>query len=114
MFVAFHTRCFSITIRRPNIGRKKYFFRIFLEISGSIFGSWVKKYSILELGFGFSMKDFIYSQLEMSVGPNFDPNMSKIQKLGPNFGRRYVWATDRTVRQHDKKGSIFTQGLECS
>ena len=33
----------------------------------------------------------------MSIGQNLGQNMSKVRKLGPNFGRRYVWATDRRV-----------------
>ena len=43
------------------------------------------------------MSNCIFSQPEMSVGPNFNRKTSKIQKLGPNFGRRYVWATDRNL-----------------
>ena len=31
----------------------------------------------------------------MHGGKQLDPKLLKVQKLGPNFGRRYVWATDR-------------------
>ena len=33
----------------------------------------------------------------MSIGPKFGPKNAKIRNIGPNFGRRYVWATDRTL-----------------
>ena len=44
----------------------------------SIFGPWVKKSSILEVGFEFSMKNCIFSQLEKSGG----------QKIGPKHGKK--------------------------
>ena len=55
------------TIRRPNID---LFFwgGDFFGILMSIFGPWVKKSSILEVGFEFSMKNCIFSQLERSGG----------------------------------------------
>ena len=33
----------------------------------------------------------------MSGGQKSSPKMSEIQTVGSNFGRRYVWATDRAV-----------------
>ena len=59
------------------------------------FRPWLKELAIFDCRFGFYMKNCVYSQLKTSVGPNFDRKISKIRKLGPNFGRRYVRATDR-------------------
>ena len=38
----------------------------------------------------------------MSTGQKFGQNISNVRKLGPNFGRRYVWVTDRMclIQQH--------------
>ena len=46
----------------------------------------------------------------MPVGPNFDRKTPKIQKLGPNFERRYVWATDRTDRD-PPRGHLHIAGI---
>ena len=70
----------------------------------SIFGPWVKKSSILEVGFEFSMKNCIFSQLERSGGQKFDPKMSKNQNYdltlgGYMFGRRIVAKLWKTIEK---------------
>ena len=85
----------TYTIRRPNIGRFFRLFPDFLEFSGLFFRSWAQFWVFFDVRIEFCMSNCIFSQPEMSVGPNFNRKTSKIQKLGPNFGRRYVWATDR-------------------
>ena len=54
------------------------------------------KSRILEVGFELSMQNCIFSKLERSGGQKNGPQISKNQKSWPNFGRRYVWATDRS------------------
>ena len=87
----------EITIHCPNIGLRKSDVIVWLECSRSIVGPYVKQTSILEVGFELSMNNLIFSQLERSGGPKFGTKTSNNNKPWPNFGRRYVWATDRIV-----------------
>ena len=77
---------------------KKIFF-LFFFISGLNFRSWAQFLAILDVRVVFCMSNCVFWQLDMSVGPKFGQKHTKIQKLGPNFGRRYVWATDRRETQ---------------
>ena len=61
----------------------------------SIFGPWVKKSSILEVGFEFSMKNCIFPSWKDPEAKNLSPKCKKNKKYdltlgGYMFGRRIV------------------------
>ena len=68
-----------------------------LQILDLIFGLWAHFWAVFDVTVVFCMPNCVFWQLEMSIGQKLGQNMSKVRKLGPNFGRRYVWATDRSV-----------------
>ena len=71
------------------------FSRILLQTSGLFFRSWAQFWAVFDVTVVFGMLNCVFWQLKMSIGQKFGQHMSKVRKLGPNFGRRYVWATDR-------------------
>ena len=71
----------------------------FLKIKNLIFSVFLKDLAISDCRFEFYVKNCIYSQLETSGNPKFDQNISKISFAIPNFGRRYLWAIDRTPQK---------------
>ena len=61
----------------PKHRSKEIGFGDFLAIFRSIFGPWVQKSSILEVGFEISMNNYIFSELEGSGGQKFGLKMEE-------------------------------------